>query len=234
MRRSQTKGRNLVDETPSRTVKGVAAADNYKQMDQEEESTSATTFEGNVEEIPRPLTLLAEEDDTSESQSESPKNVFANHEIETGHGPQKLTEEEYQGPFDIEDSPSLRSLAFVKMDAYPMPSKSNEMMVPIAPGMNARLRGADETWECIEHDFYLPTSCFACSQDICVIMDADFVICPTCRVVSPVGEDDNAFSPDSSHDTRGMTVGLGFTFEDLAKWQEEIVVKRNSRMMYSS
>mmetsp|Transcript_12206 Transcript_12206/g.23410 ORF Transcript_12206/g.23410 Transcript_12206/m.23410 type:complete len:260 (-) Transcript_12206:39-818(-) len=250
MRRAQRKGANPVGESTSRARKGVTP------MEQEEESTSATTIEGIVEETPGPMALLLEDDEKSDYKSSSPKDVLANNEIETWQGPEKPDEasegedteslcvgdssclqSEASAKMPAYPSPaknnmtvggsSLQSAASAKMAAYPSPEKNNMTMVPIAPGLHARLRGANETWECIEHDFYLPTSCFACSQDICVIMDADFVICPNCRVVSPLGEDNDS----SPHSSRELTVGLGFTFEDLAKWQEEIVAKRNGFTM---
>ena len=103
-------------------------------------------------------------------------------------------------------------------------------MIPIAPGVSARLRGAHETFECIERDFYLPVVCFACSLEMCCIQDADYVICPVCRVVSPLDNGSHAASPHLANDFRGQreqTVGLGFTFEDLCKWQAEILNKRS-------
>ena len=87
----------------------------------------------------------------------------------------------------------------------------------IAPGQRVRLRGAKETWQCVENDFYLPTTCFSCDTDLCCIMDASYVLCPVCKVVSPV--EGWAGGPDGG-------VGLGFTYTDLAKWQQEIVHRR--------
>lgn len=86
----------------------------------------------------------------------------------------------------------------------------------IAPGQHVRLRGAKETWQCVENDFYLPTTCFACDSDLCCIMDASYVLCPNCKTVSPV---------EGWADSDGG-VGLGFTYQDLVKWQQEIVQRR--------
>jgi hypothetical protein len=92
-----------------------------------------------------------------------------------------------------------------------------QKMVEISPDVWVRLRGADETWACIEQDYFCPVTCFGCTLELCCIQDADFVLCPVCRVVSPmnglgVREDGG--------------VGLGFTFDDLAKWQSEILAAR--------
>ena len=89
--------------------------------------------------------------------------------------------------------------------------------IEIAPGLMARLRGAKETWEAVENDFYLPTTCFCCQTDLFCIMDANYVLCPTCKVVGPL-----------EGCAQGMEggVGLGFTYQDLQQWQYEIVVRR--------
>ena len=57
--------------------------------------------------------------------------------------------------------------------------------IEISPGVRVRLRGAAESWSCIEVDFFLPCTCLVCRSERCVIQDALFVLCPGCRVVSP-------------------------------------------------
>jgi hypothetical protein len=44
----------------------------------------------------------------------------------------------------------------------------------ISPGFCVRLGGggAEETWSCIEVNFFLPCTCLVCRVDICVIQDA--------------------------------------------------------------
>jgi len=100
--------------------------------------------------------------------------------------------------------------------------------VEVAPGVHVRLRGADETWRSIESDFYMPTQCLPCGLTVFCIQDADFVICPDCRVVSPMmmvmegGEECSNYCEGKSDGG----VGLGFTMEDLAAWQEDIERQR--------
>ena len=93
----------------------------------------------------------------------------------------------------------------------------SERRIEIVPGITARLRGADETWQAIANDYYMPTQCFCCQTDICVIMDATYVLCPVCKVVSPL---DNGVAAEQGG------VGLGFTFDDLQKWQTEIILSQ--------
>jgi len=86
--------------------------------------------------------------------------------------------------------------------------------IEVAPGQFLNLRGAQETWQAVNDDFFLPCSCVICDQTIFCIADADYVLCPVCRVVNPV---------DFGTETSGSGgVGLGFTLDDLAKWHAEI------------
>ena len=89
--------------------------------------------------------------------------------------------------------------------------------VEIAPGFAARLRGAEETWRAIENDFYLPAQCFCCQSDeLFCIMDASYVLCPSCKVVSPMA----GCATDGG-------VGLGFNHTLLRQWQYDIFFSRN-------
>jgi hypothetical protein len=114
---------------------------------------------------------------------------------------------------------------------------ASRTMIEISPGVSVRLRGADETWDCIGRDFFMPCTCFGCSQELCCIQDATFVLCPACRVVSPMdntsccSEETNAtFSSSTAAGFEHQGgVGLGFTFDDLMKWQEDIIQRRQSQ-----
>jgi hypothetical protein len=92
-------------------------------------------------------------------------------------------------------------------------------VIEIAPGIKLRLRGSQETWEAIARDYYVPGLCWGCSQTIFGIQDAAYVLCPACRTVNPM---EGTFeSPEISG------VGLGFTFEELVLWQQQIADERN-------
>jgi hypothetical protein len=99
-------------------------------------------------------------------------------------------------------------------------SRREGPMVELGPGLYARLRGASETWACVENDFHVPACCISCALDLCCIQDADYVLCPRCRVVSPL---------DDAHQHHGGEnggVGLGFTYDELFTWQTEIMRRR--------
>jgi hypothetical protein len=94
--------------------------------------------------------------------------------------------------------------------------------IEVSPGEFLRLRGADETWKAVLNDFYMPCLCICCEQTLFCIQDAVFVLCPICRVVSPL---ERVVYGDRCCCDGG--VGLGFTMDDLAKWQNDI--ERNRR-----
>jgi hypothetical protein len=87
----------------------------------------------------------------------------------------------------------------------------------VSPGLHLQLRGADETWRAIQNDFYMPSECICCNLAIFCIQDADFVLCPGCKVVGPMKGVLKASDGG---------VGLGFTYDDLAKWQGDIEKSR--------
>jgi hypothetical protein len=87
--------------------------------------------------------------------------------------------------------------------------------IVVSPGHEARLRGAAETWQAIQQDFYVPCVCLDCEASLFCILDAWLVLCPHCRALNPIGHDDNgdmAANPDGG-------VGLGFTIETLMEAQ---------------
>ena len=81
-------------------------------------------------------------------------------------------------------------------------------------------RGADETCRAIECDFYVPCECMCYRLTIFCIQDARLVLCPDCRVVSPM-EGTVLEGSDGG-------VGLGFKMETLARWQRDVEKQRRA------
>ncbi|GKZ00903.1 hypothetical protein MPSEU_001042000 [Mayamaea pseudoterrestris] len=77
--------------------------------------------------------------------------------------------------------------------------------VEIRPGVMAKVRGAQETWSCLQRDFYQASPCQACKVELTSIQNLDYVLCPTCGQLTALGG--------------GGGVGLGFTFSDLRRWE---------------
>jgi hypothetical protein len=91
------------------------------------------------------------------------------------------------------------------------------MTIEVAPGLSVRLRGADETWRAIQSDQYQPCTCMECNTHMFCIADAWLVLCPTCRVASPVHV---VVGTTINHRDGG--VGLGFTMDVLAEGQASL------------
>ena len=91
-------------------------------------------------------------------------------------------------------------------------------LVEISPGVSEPLRPASETVTAVKHDFYVLVTCFGCSQDNFCIADAKYVICPDCRVVSPIEQ-----GALEGRQLQQHGLGLGFTCESLFQIQSELL-----------
>lgn len=99
--------------------------------------------------------------------------------------------------------------------------------VEVAPGEFMQLRGSDETLEAIEMGYARIVTCFACCASLACVPDCELVICPDCRVISPIcseqdddckmahrndspygWEDGNDYYHQASPPPRGVGLGL--------------------------
>jgi hypothetical protein len=96
-------------------------------------------------------------------------------------------------------------------------TSTTTMTIEVAPGLSVRLRGADETWRAIQADQYQPCTCLECNATMFCIQDAWLVLCPTCRVASPVH-----IASAATTANRDGGVGLGFTMDVLAEGQASL------------
>jgi hypothetical protein len=81
------------------------------------------------------------------------------------------------------DSPGKCDLGGVGLGLR-APSKPAEM--EIAPGVFAVLRGSQETQNAIRDGDCVNMTCSWCAAKLLCISDAEYVVCPDCRVVSPL------------------------------------------------
>jgi len=63
-------------------------------------------------------------------------------------------------------------------------TRKEDLQIEITPGVFAVLRGAEETWQAVEEGDVIYTECICCNTPIMCISDAEYVLCPECRVVS--------------------------------------------------
>ena len=133
----------------------------------------------------------------------------------------------------VRQTPSLGSLPIIHIDLETSPVNtggntrpggscdSQLDLVDIAPGVKVPLRGVKETVKAVAKDYYANVSCFGCSLELCCIADVSYVVCPVCKVVSPM---ENPTFEGKEVQRHGL--GLGFTYEDLFKMQLEIIEDR--------
>lgn len=135
------------------------------------------------------------------------------------------------GPFTF---PSTRSLEtqFLQPD------------IAVAPGVRLPVRGVRETMAALrkcdtQHaSSFVTTRCWTCETFLCCLRDAEFVLCPECRVVSPLdvastSPDECSVSDGASSESkdqyspcrRGQArhgVALGFTDSEWLQWRQQI------------
>ena len=79
------------------------------------------------------------------------------------------------------------------------------------------LMGTDETMEAIQRGQITVTSCVTCGMDVHCHSASEYVLCPDCRVVSPVNQLDNAADMTPQ---QGGLVGLGVKTEMMITMME--------------
>jgi hypothetical protein len=68
----------------------------------------------------------------------------------------------------------------------PLPLPARVESIEIGPGCSKTLRGADETTRAVKFGFIEHQDCLSCSVPLVYVADAEYVLCPKCRVISPV------------------------------------------------
>ena len=65
-------------------------------------------------------------------------------------------------------------------------NEGNSLKIEIEPGVYRELRGAEETWNAVATGQVAECSCVVCNLPLLCIQDAEFVLCPGCKVMSPL------------------------------------------------
>lgn len=60
------------------------------------------------------------------------------------------------------------------------------LQLEISPGIFATVRGANETWAAVEDGNVKHSDCICCAIRLICIADAEYALCPECRVVFPL------------------------------------------------
>jgi len=102
-------------------------------------------------------------------------------------------------------------------------------VLEVVPNLWARLCGAEETLSRVREGFFLPVDCVICGRsDLCCVEDADYLICPSCRAVTPVL---NAPAQNGRTAQRGVPVaGLGLPLALVPEWLRYLRHGRRRRL----
>jgi hypothetical protein len=94
----------------------------------------------------------------------------------------------------------------------PRPS-AQPVEVEVAPGEYMPLRGSEETLQAIEMGHARIVTCFVCNHSLACVPDCELVICPDCRVISPVPSAQDGRKTEDTYYYEGRParrgVGLG-------------------------
>lgn len=91
--------------------------------------------------------------------------------------------------------------------------------IEVAPGVYKELRGSKETIHAVEQGYAVTTSCFCCGDKLKCLPDVEMIICPDCRIVSPLDQvDEDAYGRKRAYrPPRG--VGLGLKLSEISEFQ---------------
>lgn len=118
----------------------------------------------------------------------------------------------------------------------PVPVAFPRMELEVSPGIFLPLHGSEETYAALRSDRLCATYCLACETPLFCVEYAAQVLCPACRVVSPVFTHE-APRNDYSHAHPTVSgVGLGMTVDEYdrtwAEAEERLLAERYSRGYY--
>ena len=98
-----------------------------------------------------------------------------------------------------------------------------KVMIEIAPGIRARLRGSRESWEAAKSGRITAQNCSCCLELLHCVLDVDYVLCPGCFIVNPVEE--------TASNGRNPSVGLGMIDEELTKWRNQQRLRQKAQQL---
>jgi len=79
------------------------------------------------------------------------------------------------------------------------------LQIEVSQGHYEVVRSAAETWQAVQSNAAEVVSCLYCQKAMAVVADCQYVMCPDCRTISPMPQDDVA----ASSKQQGVGLGLG-------------------------
>ena len=87
--------------------------------------------------------------------------------------------------------------------------------IEVSPGQYLPLHGSQETLAAMQERRLAQCYCCICDVDIHCVREASFILCPTCRTVWPMEDQDRN---NTSKEWRSGGVGLGITSRNYREW----------------
>jgi hypothetical protein len=111
---------------------------------------------------------------------------------------------------EVDDARNSRNIHPSEIDRSshqpPQHAETSRIEIEVTPGVYLPMHGAAETERALQQGRVRPTVCVCCQSQLYCIMIAEYVVCPHCRSIGPVG-----FQHDESLAFGG--IGLGLTAE---------------------
>jgi hypothetical protein len=118
---------------------------------------------------------------------------------------------------DSSASTTVAGVAFGVSNNAPC-SPKNRRCIEVMPGTYMPLIGTDETKVAMKEGRMVHTCCFICNLQVVCTDEADCVLCPSCRGVSPITSSSSSSKARNNNET---TVGLGLTEANYIQFQRE-------------
>lgn len=96
--------------------------------------------------------------------------------------------------------------------------KITPQMIDVCPGFRLRLRGAEETWQAIQMGQIEVIDCSSCCTALCCIYDVSYVLCPSCRSITPLSVTTTEDNPIPPSNEEADSLGLGVRADALFWW----------------
>lgn len=97
--------------------------------------------------------------------------------------------------------------------------------IEVAPGVTLPLRGVEETVVYLMRGKMVRTACWSCGTQLRCMDQAEYVLCPTCRVVAPLEDEvvgtQRKFGTDTARIPR-RGVALGLTQAEWLHWKDQL------------
>jgi hypothetical protein len=125
----------------------------------------------------------------------------------------------------VRDSASTAGVAFGVSNNAPC-SPNNRRCIEVTPGTYMPLIGTDETKVAMKEGRMIHTCCLMCNLQVVCTDEADCVLCPSCRGISPITSSSSSYRSKQRQRHRrnsssNGTVGLGLSESNYFQFQRE-------------